>query len=206
MPARDKNVRVLFTEKVMERIERETGCKIKMDEKFIIVSGKDRLILRKGIDAVHKVKEDGEVKSSSASHRSRSRSPRRTSVGPPRARNSEPQRQHPPSHGSSTFSERPGRQDKFVDNRVRENQRNASRGSPQGRDRIGYLRELVIVYFSLVFEEVDWSFSSCFWPIMSFLYLYFAAKGKSLCSSIMYSTEVNKLFTEFLLEVCILSD
>ncbi|XP_023639063.1 uncharacterized protein LOC17885212 isoform X2 [Capsella rubella] len=143
VPARDKNVRVLFTEKVMEGIERETGCKIKMDDKFIIVSGKDRLILRKGVDAVHKVKEDGEMKSSSAPHRSRSRSPRRTSVGPPRARNSEPQVQHPPSHGSSSFSERSGRQDKFVDNRVREenrvreNQRNVYRGSPQayGSDR-----------------------------------------------------------------------
>ncbi|CAH8319413.1 unnamed protein product [Eruca vesicaria subsp. sativa] len=148
VPARDKNVRVLFTEKVVERIESETGCKIKMDEKFIIVSGKDRLILRKGVDAVHKVKEEGEVKTSSAaSHRSRSRSPRRTSVGPPPprvARNPEPQRQqHMPSHGSSSFPERSGRQDKFVDNRVREenrvreNQRNASRGSPQayGSDR-----------------------------------------------------------------------
>ncbi|KAF8074469.1 hypothetical protein N665_1101s0030 [Sinapis alba] len=148
VPVRDKNVRVLFTEKVVERIESETGCKIKMDEKFIIVSGKDRLILRKGVDAVHKVKEEGEVKTSSASHRSRSRSPRRTSVGPPpppRPRNSEPQRQqHLPQHGgSSSFSERSGRQDKFVDdrvreeNRVRENQRNAARGSPQayGSDR-----------------------------------------------------------------------
>ncbi|KAJ0246431.1 Zinc knuckle [Hirschfeldia incana] len=147
VPARDKNVRALFTEKAVERIETETGCKIKMDEKFIIVSGKDRLILRKGVDAVHKVREDGEVKASSATHRSRSRSPRRTSVGPPpppRAapRNPEPQRQqqHLPSHGSSSFS---GRQDKFVDNRVREenrvreNQRNAPRGSPQayGSDR-----------------------------------------------------------------------
>lgn len=142
-------MRVLFTVKVMERIETETGCKIKMDEKFIIVSGKDRLILRKGVDAVHKVKDDGEVKSSSVSHRSRSRSPRRTSVGPPpRLRNSEPLRQHPPSHGSSSFSERPGRQDKFVDNRVREIQRNVSRGSPQGRNRIGYIRELVIASFS----------------------------------------------------------
>lgn len=195
------NVRVLFAEKVIESIERETGCKIKMDEKFIIVSGKDRLILRKGVDAVHKVKEDGEIKSSSASHRSRSRSPRRTSVGPPRARISEPQRQHPPSHGSSSYSERPGRQDKSVDNRVRENQRNVSRGSPQGRDRIGYLRALVIFSFSLVFKEVVWSFSGFFWPIMSFPYLYFAAKGKSFCSSILYSTKVNKLFTELLLDL-----
>ncbi|CAG7866227.1 unnamed protein product [Brassica rapa] len=149
VPARDKNVRALFTEKVVEKIESETGCKIKIDDKFIIVSGKDRLILRKGVDAVHKVREEGEAKTSSASHRSRSRSPRRTSVGPPppprAARNPEPQRQQhmPLSHGSSSFSERSGRQDKFVDNRVREenrvreNQRIASRGSPQayGSDR-----------------------------------------------------------------------
>uniref|UniRef100_M4CIP9 CCHC-type domain-containing protein n=1 Tax=Brassica campestris TaxID=3711 RepID=M4CIP9_BRACM len=73
VPARDKNVRDLFTEKVVERIESETGCKIKMDDKFIIVSGKDRLILRKGLDAVHKVREEGEAKTSSASHRSISR-------------------------------------------------------------------------------------------------------------------------------------
>ncbi|KAL0828144.1 hypothetical protein Bca101_051822 [Brassica carinata] len=94
VPARDKNVRDLFTEKVVERIESETGCKIKMDDKFIIVSGKDRLILRKGLDAVHKVREEGEAKTSSTSHRSRSRSPRRTSLGPPppprAARNPEP--------------------------------------------------------------------------------------------------------------------
>jgi len=104
VPARDKNVRDLFTEKVVERIESETGCKIKMDDKFIIVSGKDRLILRKGLDAVHKVREEGEAKTSSTSHRSRSRSPRRTSLCPPppprAARNPEPQRQqHLPSHG-----------------------------------------------------------------------------------------------------------
>jgi hypothetical protein len=203
VPARDNNVRVLFTEKVMESIERETSCKIKLDEKFIIVSGKDRLILRKGVDAVHKVKEDGEMKSSSVSHRSRSRSPRRTSVGPSRARNSEPQRQQLPSHGSSSFPERSGRQDKFVDNRfreetrVRENQRNVPRGSPQGRDRIGYLRDLVIFYFSLVFKEVDWSFSGFFWPKVSIPCLYFAAKGKSFCSSILYSSEVNKCLLNF---------
>ena len=144
MPARDKNVRALFTDKAVEKIESETGCKIKMDDKFIIVSGKDRLILRKGVDAVHKVREEGEAKTSSASHRSRSRSPRRTSVGPPppprAARNPEPLRQQhpPPSHGSSSFSERSGRQDKFVDNRVREENRVriAPRGSPQGRARI----------------------------------------------------------------------
>ncbi|XP_010544956.1 PREDICTED: uncharacterized protein LOC104817449 [Tarenaya hassleriana] len=136
IPARDKHVRALFSEKVMEKIERDTGCKIKMDEKFVIVSGKDRLILRKGVDAVHRVKEEGEHRGSSVSHRSRSRSPRRSPVGP-RARNSEPQRPQLGSHGSSSFPERPGRQDKFVENHVRKDQQELSRGSPRayGSDR-----------------------------------------------------------------------
>ncbi|XP_010523915.1 PREDICTED: uncharacterized protein LOC104802145 [Tarenaya hassleriana] len=136
VPARDKQVRTLFTEKVIERIERDTGCKIKMDEKFLIVSGKDRLILRKGVDVVHKVKEEGENRGSSGSHKSRSRSPRRSHVGP-QARISEPQRPKLGSHGSSSFPERPGRQDMFLENHVREDQRSFPRGSPQayGSDR-----------------------------------------------------------------------
>ncbi|MCD7446908.1 hypothetical protein HAX54_018879 [Datura stramonium] len=54
VPARESHVKALFTEKVINQIEKDVGCKIKMEEKFIIVSGKDRLILRKGVDAVHK--------------------------------------------------------------------------------------------------------------------------------------------------------
>ncbi|KAJ6390360.1 hypothetical protein OIU77_024551 [Salix suchowensis] len=38
--ARDKHIKALFTEKVIQRIEKDNGCKIKMEEKFIIVSGK----------------------------------------------------------------------------------------------------------------------------------------------------------------------
>lgn len=67
-------MRALFTNKVIEGIERDIGCKIKMNEKFIIVSGKDRLILRKGVDAVHKVM-NGECNDKNSSHMGRSRSP-----------------------------------------------------------------------------------------------------------------------------------
>ncbi|KAK9001748.1 hypothetical protein V6N11_024446 [Hibiscus sabdariffa] len=70
VPARDPHVRALFSEKVIQRIEKDIGCKIKMDEKFIIVSGKDRLILKKGVDVVHKVKDEGDQKGSSNSHMS----------------------------------------------------------------------------------------------------------------------------------------
>ncbi|KAL5061353.1 hypothetical protein RYX36_032957 [Vicia faba] len=66
IPARDKNVRALFTEKVITKIERDIGCKIKMDEKFITVSR---------VDVVHKIREEGEQKGSSSSHMNRSRSP-----------------------------------------------------------------------------------------------------------------------------------
>ncbi|KAJ0113657.1 hypothetical protein Patl1_00851 [Pistacia atlantica] len=148
VPAREKHVKALFTEKVIQRIEKDIGCKIKMEEKFIIVSGKDRLILAKGVDAVHKViKEEGDQRGSSNSHRSRSRSPERNPVGT-QLRRSESQRSHPGSHNASQFHQRFGRQDKVVEDRVREDLQKFSRGSPQGRDSIGYLygihRKLVI--------------------------------------------------------------
>ncbi|CAM8976780.1 unnamed protein product [Rhodiola kirilowii] len=56
--ARDKHVRALFTGKVMADIEQKIGCKLRLDEKFLFVSGKDRLILAKGVDAVHKLIND----------------------------------------------------------------------------------------------------------------------------------------------------
>ncbi|KAL0329544.1 UNVERIFIED_CONTAM: hypothetical protein Sradi_4941100, partial [Sesamum radiatum] len=62
VPARDPHVKALFSEDVVNKIENDIGCKIKIEEKFIIVSGKDRLILKKGVDAVHKIKEGGENK------------------------------------------------------------------------------------------------------------------------------------------------
>ncbi|KAH9786859.1 CCHC-type domain-containing protein [Citrus sinensis] len=129
--ARDKHVRALFTEKVIQRIEKDISCKIKMDEKFIIVSGKDRLILSKGVDAVHKIiKEEGDQRGTSSSHKSKSRSPERSPVGT-QLRRSESQRSHPVSHNASHFHQRICRQDKVVEDRVREDVQKFSRGSPQ---------------------------------------------------------------------------
>ncbi|KAG8663615.1 uncharacterized protein LOC110613428 isoform X3 [Manihot esculenta] len=134
VPAREKHVKALFTEKVIQRIENDIGCKIKMEEKFIIVSGKDRLILAKGVDAVHKViKGEVDQKGSSSSQRSRSRSPERSPVGS-RLRRSESQRSyagHP--RDTSQYQQRFGRQDKNVEDRVREDLQKFSRGSPQAR-------------------------------------------------------------------------
>lgn len=137
VPAREKHVKALFTEKVIQRIEKDIGCKIRMEEKFIIVSGKDRLILAKGVDAVHKViKEEGDQRGSSVARLSRSRSPERSPVGT-RFRRSESQRSYPGSHGAP--HQRLDRQNKAMEDRVREDLRRLSRGSPQGRDSIGYL-------------------------------------------------------------------
>ncbi|MBA0845587.1 hypothetical protein Goarm_022499, partial [Gossypium armourianum] len=138
VPARDPHTRALFTEKVIQRIEKDIGCKIKMDEKFIIVSGKDRLILKKGVDAVHKVKDESDQRGSSSSRMSRSRSPERSPVGA-RLRRPESQRAHSGPHNSLHFQQRFGRQDKAVEDRVLEDLRKISRDSPQGRDSIGYV-------------------------------------------------------------------
>ncbi|KAI9180483.1 hypothetical protein LWI28_005278 [Acer negundo] len=129
--AREKHVKALFTEKVIQRIEKDIGCKIKMEEKFIIVSGKDRLILAKGVDAVHKViKEEGDQRGSSSTRRSRSRSPEHSLVGT-RLRRSESQRSYPGSHNASQFHQRFVRQDKVMEDRLREDLQKLSRGSPQ---------------------------------------------------------------------------
>ncbi|XP_015572440.1 uncharacterized protein LOC8267309 isoform X2 [Ricinus communis] len=132
VPAREKHVKALFTEKVIQRIEKDIGCKLKMEEKFLIVSGKDRLILAKGVDAVHKViKGDGDHKGSSSSHRSRSRSPERSPVGS-RLRRSESQRSYTGQpRDTSQYQQRFGRQDKILEDRVREDLQKFSRGSPQ---------------------------------------------------------------------------
>lgn len=117
-----------------------------MDEKFIMVSGKDRLILKKGVDAVHRVKDEGDQRGSSSFHKSRSRSPDQSPVGA-RLRRPASQRVHSGPHNSPHF-QRFGRQDKAVEDAVREDLRKFSRGSPQGRDSIEYVysihRKLVI--------------------------------------------------------------
>lgn len=150
VPAREKHVKALFTEKVIHKIEKDIGCKIKMEEKFIIVSGKDRLILAKGIDAVHKViKEEGNKKASSTSHMNRSRSPERSPVGP-RFGRSESQKSHPSPQNIAQFQQRFGRQERVVEDRIRDDMQKLSRGSPQGRDSIRYIygihKKLVIPY------------------------------------------------------------
>ncbi|XP_043724992.1 uncharacterized protein LOC122671687 isoform X1 [Telopea speciosissima] len=133
VPAREKHVKALFTEKVIQKIEKDIGCKIKMEEKFIIVSGKDRLCLAKGVDAVHKViKEEGKKRGSSSSQRIRSRSPEESPV-PLRTGRSESQRSFPSPRNASQFQQKFGRQEKVVEDRVREDLKMLSRGSPQAR-------------------------------------------------------------------------
>ncbi|XP_057964166.1 uncharacterized protein LOC131155208 isoform X2 [Malania oleifera] len=131
VPARDKHVKALFTEKVIHKIEKDIGCKIKIEEKFIIVSGKDRLILAKGVDAVHKViKEEGNKRGSSSSHAARSRSSERSPVGS-RLGRSEPLRPFSSPQNTSQFQQRSSRHEKAVEDRVREDLHKLSRGSPQ---------------------------------------------------------------------------
>ncbi|KAG9160622.1 hypothetical protein Leryth_019334 [Lithospermum erythrorhizon] len=159
--ARESHVRALFTEKVVSEIEKDTGCKIRIDEKFIIVSGKDRLILKKGVNAVHKVKSEEEKKGppSSVISRSRSRSPVRRSpvnsrfgssasqLSNPSPRNASPfqhssarhdksvedrvRLSNPSPRNASPFQHASARHDKAVEDRVREDLQKLSRGSPQ---------------------------------------------------------------------------
>ncbi|GER30501.1 zinc knuckle (CCHC-type) family protein [Striga asiatica] len=131
VPARDPQVRSLFSKDVVNKIEKDIGCKIKMDEKFIIVSGKDRLILRKGVDAVHKIKEDGEKKGSSSSPVTHAkslehRSPLNSRTG--RKSNSSP-------HSSQHIPHRYGRQERVMEDHVRQDIQKLSNGSPNARGK-----------------------------------------------------------------------
>ena len=135
-------MRALFTEKVLSKIEKDVGCKIKMDEKFIIVSGKDRLILAKGVDSVHKIREEGDQRGTSSSQMTRSRSPERSPVSA-RFQRSEPQRSHSGPRNTSQFQQRFGRQERAVEDRIRDDVQKFSRGSPQGRDSIGYVYSIL---------------------------------------------------------------
>lgn len=137
--ARDKNVRALFTETVIQRLEKEIGCKIKMDEKFLFVSGKDRLILAKGVDAVHKLiqgegEDRGRSKSpSNAPQKSKSRSPER-SPAPPRSVGRETRSSHSNPRNTSYVQRKGFSQERVVEDHVREgSQQKLSRGSPKGR-------------------------------------------------------------------------
>ncbi|PKA54679.1 hypothetical protein AXF42_Ash000514 [Apostasia shenzhenica] len=130
VPARDKQVRALFSDKVISQIEKDIGCKIRMDDKFLFVSGKDRLILSKGVDAVHKLIQENKDKSrspnrlESRSERARSRSLDRSPVGS-HFKRSESQRSRS-SPKSSTYIHSKG----YEDN-VREDLQRLSRGSSQ---------------------------------------------------------------------------
>lgn len=134
VPARDPQVKALFPEKVISNIEKDIGCKIKMEEKFIIVSGKDRLILAKGVDAVHNIKNEGDKKVGSRSNMTRSRSPEVRSPLGSRLGRSDSQRSNPSPRNSSRYSQRFSRQDKNIEERMREDAHKLPRGSPQGRD------------------------------------------------------------------------
>lgn len=156
--ARDKQVRALFTEEVIHKIEQDNGCKIRMDEKFIIVSGKDRLILRRGVDAVHKVINDEcSDRNSPGPHMGRSRSPECSPIGARFSRSlsqrsrsperspitsrfarSESQRSNPSPSNASQFHQRFGRQDRGLEDRIRGDLQKPSRNSPQARGKLFY--------------------------------------------------------------------
>ncbi|XP_010938221.1 uncharacterized protein [Elaeis guineensis] len=132
VPARDKNVRALFSEKVISQIERDIGCKIKMDEKFLIVSGKDRLILAKGVDSVHKViqEDKGQRRSPTSSDRMRSRSPDEALRGSD-LRRSESQRSHSSPRNMTRLQNRAFNKDRHVQDRVHEHPQKFFRGFSQ---------------------------------------------------------------------------
>uniref|UniRef100_A0A1D1YQ69 5'-3' exoribonuclease 4 n=2 Tax=Anthurium amnicola TaxID=1678845 RepID=A0A1D1YQ69_9ARAE len=143
VPARDKNMRDRFSEKVIQQIEKDVGCKIKMDDKFLIVSGKDRLILAKGVDAVHKViqgegEDKGKSKGPSSSQRPKSKSPDR-SPAPPR-KSWESQRSHPSPRSLSYVQRKGFIQEKVVEDQLREDLQKMSRGSPKAYGNNGVKR------------------------------------------------------------------
>ncbi|KAJ6806176.1 uncharacterized protein M6B38_176300 [Iris pallida] len=131
VPARDKHVRDLFPDKVIIQIEKDVGCKLKMEEKFLIVSGKDKLVLSKGVDAVHKIIQDGDKginKGSTSSRRTRSRSPDRNPMGS-RYRRSDSQRSHSSPRNTPRFHGRISSQERGIEDRVREDLQKLSRNT-----------------------------------------------------------------------------
>ncbi|EPS70486.1 hypothetical protein M569_04279, partial [Genlisea aurea] len=146
VPAREPHVKALFSEKVVRKIEDDIGCKIKIEEKFIIVSGKDKLILKRGVDAVHKVKDDGAEKRyqkpreeasyhkgfSPAITHSRSsehRSPAASRMGRSNSQSSNPSPRGAAYHPNRNNNTR--QQEKIVEDSLREDIRKISSGSTQ---------------------------------------------------------------------------
>lgn len=147
VPARDKQVRDLFNERVISQIEKDVGCKIRMDEKFLFVSGKDRLILSKGVSAVHKIIQEGKGKHSPSSPKhDRSRSPVRntTEFRPkhsdshrsPSPRNFDSQWSHSPRNASLSQS-KGYYNERHRDGRLHNNMPKFSKGSPQAHANFG---------------------------------------------------------------------
>ena len=149
-------MKALFSEDVVNKIEKDIGCTIKINEKFIIVSGKDRLILKKGVDAVHKIREEGdnkgvhkyveegERKGSSSSPISQSRSFERRSPVISRLGRSGSQKSNSSPHRAAHIYHRYGRQEKSVENRVREDLQKLSSVSPRGRWNLDILVPYII--------------------------------------------------------------
>ncbi|XP_071738353.1 uncharacterized protein [Rutidosis leptorrhynchoides] len=131
VPAREPQVKALFTERVIRNIETEIGCKIRVDEKFIIVSGKDGQILSKGVDAVYAIKNEGDTKGESDINVDRSKSPKGISPVASRMGRSDSQRSISSPRNALSYNPRAGRQGKVVEEHVREEIHKYPRGSPQ---------------------------------------------------------------------------
>lgn len=140
-------MKALFTERVIRKIETDIGCKIKMEEKFIIVSGKDGQILSKGLDAVHTIKNEVHTKGESNINVERSKSPKGRSPVASRMGRSDSQRSIPSPRNALNYNQRSGRQDKVIEEHVREELHKYPRGSPQGRDNIGLVGKLMLLVY-----------------------------------------------------------
>ncbi|XP_024981850.1 uncharacterized protein LOC112518403 isoform X2 [Cynara cardunculus var. scolymus] len=133
VPARDPQVKALFSDRVIRNIEKDVGCKIRMEEKFIIVSGKDGQILSKGVDAVHRIKNEGDKKGESISNANADKSslPKGRSPVASRMGRSDSQKSIPSPRNPSRYNQRSGRQDKITEEHVREEFQKYPKGSPQ---------------------------------------------------------------------------
>ncbi|KAD6120210.1 hypothetical protein E3N88_11481 [Mikania micrantha] len=140
VPARGPQVKSLFTEWVVKQVEKDVGCKIKIEKNFIIVSGKDGRTLSKGVDAVHKIKNEGS-KSGELNPilgESNSRSPKGRIHDVSKKEPTDSQRSNHSPRNPSDYDQRSGRQDKVIKEHVREEFQKHLRRSPQayGNDGI----------------------------------------------------------------------
>lgn len=87
---------------------------------------------------MRKVIDEGNKKDGSSSHAARSKSPERSPVGT-RFTCSDSQRSNNSSQATSLFQQRFGKQEKVVEDDVREDLKRLSRSSPKGRVCVGYM-------------------------------------------------------------------